>query len=610
MSLNTPVVFIIFKRPDLTQIVFNAIREAQPQKLFVIADGPSSSEEAEKCQQTREIIKQVDWDCQVQTNYSDVNLGCRERVSSGITWAFEQVEEAIILEDDCLPTSSFFTFCQTLLEYYRNDTRIIGISGNNFQKDNNDKYSYYFSRFNHCWGWATWKRAWKYWDFNKEKWLNFKNQRLMKQIFNDSNEEKYWTNIFDKVFLENQLDSWNYVWLFSYISQGGLSILPSTNLVSNIGFRNDGTHTTQKDNPLSNLPVTDIWNIKHPNFIIRNQKADLYTFNYVLGGKQFSQNNHYIKKMFFLLEKIKAKIFKVFSYGLFFLYSIYLFFILQKKLIGSDFDKYGKKIAFSLLCVKKRAYKKFIYSFCNPVSIVRYFEFPFCKQAINWKKVDKILDVSSPRLFFIYLLNQYPHLKIDAINPDKKDLEETKYIVKVLGLSDRVSLKAENAIQLTYPDEYFDVIISISVIEHIPDNGDKLAIKELWRVLKPNGKLLITVPCMKNYEEEWREEDVYQLGNPKTNQKIFFQRFYDDNALQSRLFDSINVEPTIVQFFGEKEAGTFFEYEKRWIQYGLKETIKDPLHIVQDYQMFSSIDDLPGMGVCGLVFEKKGEIDA
>ncbi|MEB3123602.1 MAG: hypothetical protein VKL41_20570, partial [Snowella sp.] len=134
-------------------------------------------------------------------------------------------------------------------------------------------------------------------------------------------------------------------------------------------------------------------------------------------------------------------------------------------------------------------------------------------------------------------------------------------------------------------------------------------IKELWRVLKPRGKLLITVPCMKNYEEEWREEDVYQLGNPKTNQKYFFQRFYDNNALKSRLFDSINVEPKIVKFFGEKNAGTFFEYEKRWVQYGLKETIKDPLHIVQDYQIFSSIDELPGMGVCGLVFEKKGEND-
>ncbi len=174
MSLETPVAFIIFKRHDLTERVFQAIREAKPKKLLVIADGPRFPEEAAKCQKTRDIIQQVDWDCEVLKNYSEVNLGCRQRISSGLDWVFSQVEEAIILEDDCVPAPSFFSFCQTLLDYYRDDNRIMVISGDNFQDgQSRTDYSYYFSRYNHCWGWATWHRAWQYWDFNKNKWLEF-----------------------------------------------------------------------------------------------------------------------------------------------------------------------------------------------------------------------------------------------------------------------------------------------------------------------------------------------------------------------------------------------------------------------------------------------------
>lgn len=313
-SLNTPVAFIIFNRPDLTQIVFNAIRQAQPKQLFVIADGARFPEEAEKCQEARDIIKQVDWDCQVLTNYADTNLGCRKRISSGITWVFEQVEEAIILEDDCLPTVSFFSFCQNLLEYYRNDTRIIGITGNNFQHGKSrTEYSYYFSQYNHCWGWATWRRAWQYWDFNVDKWLEFKNSGLIKHLFDDHYEEQYWTNVFDRLFLEGKPDSWAYVWLFSYWSQSGLSILPNHNLVSNIGFREDGTHTTSQDSKLSNLPTVDIWEIKHPPFVVRHKEADLYTFDNIFGGKHL-KNADTLKGTFIsFFAKNKQRFFRLFS---------------------------------------------------------------------------------------------------------------------------------------------------------------------------------------------------------------------------------------------------------------------------------------------------------
>ena len=223
---------------------------------------------------------------------------------------------------------------------------------------------------------------------------------------------------------------------------------------------------------------------------------------------------------------------------------------------------------------------------------------------VDWSKTNKYLDISSPRLFFIYVLDKYSHLELEAINPDINDLNETKTFLEILELSNKTNLNSYDATQLPYSNEYFDVITSISVIEHIPEVGDSLAIKEMWRVLKPGGKLVIRVPCQKIYEEEWRQVDTYGLGNPEKNNKYFFQRFYDQNTLKSRLFELIEVEPTMIEFFGEKEKGIFSNYEKKWLRDGLKETIKDPLHIFQDYQKFPTINDLPGMGVCGLVFEK------
>lgn len=312
-SLNTPVAFIIFNRPDLTQIVFNAIRQAQPKQLFVIADGARFPEEAEKCQEARDIIKQVDWDCQVLTNYADTNLGCRKRISSGITWVFEQVEEAIILEDDCLPDPSFFHYCETLLEYYRDDERVMVISGDNFQDGHKrTKYSYYFSKYNHCWGWASWRRAWKYWDFNPEKWIEFRDPGLMKFVCDDPCEERYWTKIFNTLFLEGKPNSWAYVWTFVCWSQGGLTALPNVNLVSNIGFGTDATHT-KGESKFANLPTEDIGEIYHPPFLIRDRFADEYTFDHVFGGKDIREANTIYGKIRSHFSSNKRRITRLFT---------------------------------------------------------------------------------------------------------------------------------------------------------------------------------------------------------------------------------------------------------------------------------------------------------
>lgn len=306
MPCTTPVVFLIFRRPDLTARVFEAVRQAQPTKLLVVADGPRNKEDIELCQQAQAVTENIDWNCEVLRNYSEVNLGCRERVSSGITWAFEHVEEAIILEDDCLPHPSFFVYCSNLLDYYRHDERILVISGNNFQDGCwRGDGSYYFSRYNHCWGWATWRRAWQNYDGELRGWPILKESGLLRSIFENPLEQQYWSQIWDTLYTQNQPDTWDYRWTFTCMSNGGLTVLPNTNLVSNIGFGSDATHTTQK-NIQSNMLTVDIGEINHPSFVLRNCIADAYTFDYHYGGINLKKYTLLKIKIQRILSKLKS----------------------------------------------------------------------------------------------------------------------------------------------------------------------------------------------------------------------------------------------------------------------------------------------------------------
>jgi hypothetical protein len=283
MATHTPVAFIIFNRPDTTEKVFQAIRQAQPKKLLVIADGPRADRpgEAEKCAATRAIIDRVDWECEVLTNYSDVNLGCKLRVSSGIDWVFSEVEEAIILEDDCLPHHSFFEYCQELLERYRYDERVSAIGGNNFQDgQQRGTSSYYFSNYNHIWGWASWRRAWKNYDHNLTNWPAFRDGKYLEAILDSSLEIEYWQNIFQEFHSTGEPNTWDYAWTFTCWINRGLTVLPNVNLVSNIGFRSDATHTCGNSR-FANMIAQDIGKLQHPVFISRERNADMYTFDEV-----------------------------------------------------------------------------------------------------------------------------------------------------------------------------------------------------------------------------------------------------------------------------------------------------------------------------------------
>jgi hypothetical protein len=285
--LVTPVLFLIFNRPDTTQKVFNVIRQAKPKQLFIAADGsrPDREGEIEKCQKARQIATSVDWDCEVKTLFRDKNLGCKVAASSAIDWFFENIEEGIILEDDCLPSQSFFWFCRELLKYYRNDTRIMMISGDNFEFDRKrGEGSYYFSKYPQLWGWATWRRAWKHYDVNMKNFEEFKKEAQIKNVFNIKQQQKYWTKVFQLVH-EGKIDTWDYPWVYSCFINNGLCIMPNVNLVSNIGFGLDSTHTKDKSSTFSEMEAREITDIIHPNFVLADQEADLLTSKLCFGNK-------------------------------------------------------------------------------------------------------------------------------------------------------------------------------------------------------------------------------------------------------------------------------------------------------------------------------------
>lgn len=293
-QLNTPVVLIIFNRPDTTAKVFEAIRQAKPSQLLVIADGPRPEKpgEAEKCAATRAIIDRIDWDCEVLKNYSEINLGCQQRVSSGLDWVFQTVETAIILEDDCLPHPTFFRFCAELLAKYRDEPRVMAISGDNFQCGQNSETdkSYYFSHYPHCWGWATWRRAWQHYDVKMKQWPEVRQTDWLQNILPDIHAVKYWSNIFEKVYSAG-LNSWAYAWTFTCWRHRGLTILPNVNLVSNIGFGAEASHTKDVNSIFANMPVNEInFPLVHPTAIARNILADDFTEKIVFSGSNSPEN--------------------------------------------------------------------------------------------------------------------------------------------------------------------------------------------------------------------------------------------------------------------------------------------------------------------------------
>ncbi|MEI6368950.1 MAG: DUF5672 family protein [Nostocales cyanobacterium ELA608] len=309
-QLRTPVVLIIFNRTDTTQRVFDAIREVKPLKLLVISDAPRINREgeAEQCEATRAIINQVDWECEVLTNHSNINLGPRKRISSGLDWVFEQVEEAIVLEHDCLPGATFFRYCEELLEKYRDDERIMIISGSNLQFGRKrNQHSYYFSRYIHIWGWATWRRAWEKYDVSIPKWNELKDSSWLSDLLDNQQAVMYWSGIFDAIISGH--DTWDYSLVFSLWINEGLSISPQVNLVSNIGFGENAENCKNISSILANMLVEELeFPLQHPAVISRHEEADDFTENHFFSASEWILNITVLNNAIHLLDKNTNKI--------------------------------------------------------------------------------------------------------------------------------------------------------------------------------------------------------------------------------------------------------------------------------------------------------------
>ena len=276
MTVRTPVVMLVFNRPDLTARLFEEVRAARPSRLLVVADGPRADRpgEADACARVRAIVDRVDWPCQVEREFSETNLGCKRRISSGISWAFQRAEEAIFLEDDCIPGQGFFAFCDDVLERHRHDERVMAVTGCNFQFGRRrGPGSYYFSHFMHVWGWASWRRAWRHYDVRMAGWPALRSGPWLREVVGSRAAAVGWRWAFDRVY-QGQLDTWDYQWLFAILRQGGLVATPNVNLVSNVGAGPGATHAGQ-GGPHVGQPTASIERpLEHPADVRRDVDAD------------------------------------------------------------------------------------------------------------------------------------------------------------------------------------------------------------------------------------------------------------------------------------------------------------------------------------------------
>ncbi|MDY0386290.1 MAG: hypothetical protein RBT65_04005 [Methanolobus sp.] len=300
-QLNTPILFLVFNRLDTTKKTFEEIKKTKPLKLYIASDGSRKniSNESLIINTVRNyVLDNIDWNCEVKTLFHEENLGCKIAVSSAIEWLFSNEEMGIILEDDCLPSFSFFLFCDNLLKEYKDDSRIMMISGTNLATSWKTKENdYFYSRLGTMWGWATWKRAWKEYDEDMKQWKYVRNSSIYNSMFGSKEEFKKNTRIYEQTY-EGLIDTWDYQWVFARQIHSGLTIVPSRNLISNIGFGNNATHTLNKYSTGSNLKRFDLsFPLKINSILVADNDYDRFLT---------SKKSYTIKSLLFALSnKIK-----------------------------------------------------------------------------------------------------------------------------------------------------------------------------------------------------------------------------------------------------------------------------------------------------------------
>lgn len=304
MTFDVPILLILWRRPEATRKLIKVLKSIKPRNLYIACDGArdGNSIEIQKVKKTREIVKkEINWNADLNTFFSEKNFGCKYGVSNAINWFFENVEEGIILEDDCIPHIDFFEFCEVLLEKYRHDKRIFCISGANQINQNIGDGSYFFSRYNHCWGWASWRRCWIQYDVEMSLWPKYKKSELIKSNFFSKKEQNFWTKTFDNFYFQGYPESWDYQWFFTSLIHGGMTAIPNKNLIENIGFDEDATHTFIGDanNFIERSHRNNkIFPIIHPDYIVTNKKADE-----IVDILEYSGGNKLTK--IFIIKKLK-----------------------------------------------------------------------------------------------------------------------------------------------------------------------------------------------------------------------------------------------------------------------------------------------------------------
>lgn len=305
ISTQAPVLFLVFNRLEATRQVFEAIRAARPPRLYIAADGPREDRqgEAERVQAVRDhVMSSVDWPCEVKTLFREANLGCKQAVSQAITWFFDQEESGLIIEDDCLPTQGFFEFCNELLPRYRNDLRVWQISGTNFNfgQRRDPDYSYYYSYYGSIWGWATWRDRWQHYDVEMRGYDEVRKKGYLTDLFGNKEEAESRMARFDKI---RDIDTWDFQWTYTRFINSGLAVMPVNNLVTNLGFGSDATHTHAAADIRAHMQTTPLTHpLRHPSFVIRDKASDdLYFQRFI------RQNNNVLGKLREIARKILSR---------------------------------------------------------------------------------------------------------------------------------------------------------------------------------------------------------------------------------------------------------------------------------------------------------------
>ena len=324
-----PVLFLVYNRFETSNKVFDSIKAYKPLKLYLAADGPKNHLDYEKCKAVRDsIIQKIDWNCDVKFLFREVNLGCKKAVITAIDWFFENEEEGIILEDDCLPNTTFFQFCEQMLDEFKGNRDVMHISGCNFFDQSIKFKNIFFSKFCFVWGWATWRESWKSYDHNLG-FIDADNPRgfFQKYSNNDFNQLFYWEQLYSKL-IKNSIDTWDYQWMFSIWNQNGLCIVPPKNLIKNIGFSESALHTQNLNSPYSKMKQNDfeiskinkkikVTSIKHELFVFYHNYLEQFSLNKPKKSVSkiepnfyknlYSRNYSLRDKLYFIKLKLKGK---------------------------------------------------------------------------------------------------------------------------------------------------------------------------------------------------------------------------------------------------------------------------------------------------------------